>query len=65
MNWPDKGKIEFKNYSVRYRSELPFALKNLNFTIEQNDKIGVVGRTGAGKSTITMALLRILDDYEG
>lgn len=53
--------MEFKNYSVRYRDNLPFALKNLNFTIQNGEKIGVVGRTGAGKSTLTMALLRLIE----
>ena len=63
-DWPQKGMIEFKNVTLRYyQSEAP-VLKNLNFTIKEADKIGIVGRTGAGKSSILAALFR-LTDYEG
>lgn len=64
-NWPKEGRIDFINYSVRYREGLKPALKNLNITINPQDKIGVVGRTGAGKSTMTLALLRILEALSG
>lgn len=50
---------------MRYRDGLPLALKNVNFDIAAQEKIGVVGRTGAGKSTITLTLLRILEAAEG
>ena len=46
---------------ARYRSELPQGLRNLNLIIRPKEKIGVVGRTGAGKSTIILSLLRILE----
>ena len=46
---------------ARYRSDLPQVLRNLNFIIRPKEKIGVVGRTGAGKSTIILSLLRILE----
>ncbi|CAK67068.1 unnamed protein product (macronuclear) [Paramecium tetraurelia] len=59
-HWPKQGRIDYSNYSVRYREGLKPALKNLNITIDPQDKIGVVGRTGAGKSTMTLTLLRIL-----
>ncbi|CAD8100453.1 unnamed protein product [Paramecium primaurelia] len=65
QNWPIYGKIEFKDLSVRYRPNLPFALKEFSYIINQNEKIGIVGRTGAGKSTITLSLIRILEAYEG
>lgn len=50
---------------MRYRSELDPVLNNLNFEIEAGEKIGIVGRTGAGKSTLTLALFRIIDCQEG
>lgn len=51
-NWPQYGKIVFENVEMRYYQNESPVLKNLNFTIEENDKIGVVGRTGAGKLII-------------
>jgi ABC-type multidrug transport system fused ATPase/permease subunit len=63
--WPTNGLVEFRNVSVRYRDTLPPALKNTSFVINPREKIGVVGRTGAGKSTITLAILRILETLDG
>ena len=60
-NWPKEGKIKFENYSVKYRPNTEIVLKKLNL----NEKIGVVGRTGSGKSTICLCLFRILEPYEG
>lgn len=57
--------IIFDNVSVKYREPLDFALKEINFTINPKEKIGVVGRTGAGKSTIINALIRILECSKG
>jgi ATP-binding cassette subfamily C (CFTR/MRP) protein 1 len=56
LTWPETGKIRFRNYSTRYRPELDEVLRSLNLTIESGQKIGVVGRTGAGKSSLTLAL---------
>jgi ATP-binding cassette subfamily C (CFTR/MRP) protein 1 len=64
-NWPQEGKIRFENYSVRYRPTTEVVLKNLNFQIEGKEKVGVVGRTGSGKSTICLCLFRILEPLEG
>jgi ATP-binding cassette subfamily C (CFTR/MRP) protein 1 len=64
-NWPQEGRIRFENYSVRYRPTTEIVLKKLNFEIEGNEKVGVVGRTGSGKSTICLCLFRILEPYEG
>lgn len=63
--WPVEGKIEFKNYSVRYRPETDLVLKNINILIKPGEKIGVCGRTGSGKSTICLSLFRILEPSEG
>ena len=63
--WPDKGKIEFINFSVKYRPNTEIVLKNLNFLIQGHEKVGIVGRTGSGKSTVTLCLFRILEATEG
>ena len=54
--WPEQGAISFRNYSTRYREDLNEVLQDLNLTIKGGEKIGVVGRTGAGKSSLTLAL---------
>lgn len=64
-NWPKEGKIEFVDYSVKYRPNTEVILKNLNFTINPKEKIGVVGRTGSGKSTMCLSLFRILEPLCG
>ncbi|KAJ1731894.1 Canalicular multispecific organic anion transporter 2 [Coemansia sp. Benny D160-2] len=66
-NWPSAGKIEFRNYSVKYRSDLEYALKDINLTINPGEKIGIVGRTGAGKSSLSRAVFRLIskDTCEG
>ena len=64
-NWPNLGKIEFVNFSVKYRPNTEIVLKNLNFVIQGKEKVGIVGRTGRGKSTITLCLFRILEATEG
>ena len=63
--WPSEGSIRFENYSVQYRPETEIVLKNLNFEIRPKEKIGIVGRTGSGKSTIALCLFRILEAKEG
>ena len=60
-NWPEKGKISFKDAELRYRPNTELVLKKLSFSASPGEKIGVVGRTGAGKSTISMALTRIVE----
>ncbi|CAF4182595.1 unnamed protein product [Rotaria sp. Silwood2] len=60
-DWPSRGIIEFKDYTFRYRPELGPVLKNLNLRIESKEKIGVIGRTGAGKSSLLQALFRLAD----
>jgi ABC-type multidrug transport system fused ATPase/permease subunit len=63
--WPDKGRIDLIDFKCRYRKNLEYVLKGLNVTFLGGEKIGVVGRTGSGKSTLMMSLLRILEATEG
>ena len=64
-NWPSNGSVEFVDYSTRYRADLDPVLRHLNFKIMAEEKIGIVGRTGAGKSSLAMALFRGLEADEG
>ncbi|NXX57592.1 MRP3 protein, partial [Scopus umbretta] len=64
-DWPSKGELEFVNYSVRYRKGLDLVLKGLNLKVHGGEKIGIVGRTGAGKSSMTLCLFRILEAVKG
>ncbi|KAM9748173.1 ATP-binding cassette sub-family C member 3 [Dama dama] len=63
--WPLKGEVEFRNYSVRYRPGLELVLKDLSLRVHGGEKVGIVGRTGAGKSSMTLCLFRILEAAEG
>ncbi|PVU90006.1 hypothetical protein BB559_004831 [Furculomyces boomerangus] len=63
--WPKNGKIEFRNVEFRYRPDLDPALKNVSFEIKGGEKIGVVGRTGAGKSTLTLVLFQLVKVSKG
>ncbi|PKI84854.1 hypothetical protein MVES_001270 [Malassezia vespertilionis] len=63
--WPKHGTIEFCEYATRYRPDLPLVLNKLSFTINAGERVGVVGRTGAGKSTLTLALFRIVESVQG
>ncbi|XP_063790449.1 multidrug resistance-associated protein 1-like [Pseudophryne corroboree] len=63
--WPNAGRIEFQNYGLRYRKDLELALKNVTACIAPGEKVGVVGRTGAGKSSLTLGLFRILEPATG
>ncbi|NWI58575.1 MRP3 protein, partial [Calyptomena viridis] len=64
-DWPSRGELEFVNYSVRYRKGLDLVLKGLNLQVHGGEKIGIVGRTGAGKSSMTLCLFRILEAVKG
>jgi len=65
ISWPASGAVQFNNYSTRYREGLDLVLKGINLEIKPHEKIGVVGRTGAGKSSLTLALFRIIEPSEG
>ena len=60
-NWPSMGKIEMKNVSLWHYNGGPLALKNITFKIKAMEKIGIVGRTGAGKSSLIAALMRLAE----
>ncbi|KAH6672198.1 putative ABC bile acid transporter [Halenospora varia] len=64
-HWPSEGRLEFSNLTIGYAPGLPPVLKNLSFSLQPNERIGVVGRTGAGKSSLTLALFRFLEAREG
>ncbi|KKK26753.1 hypothetical protein ARAM_007040 [Aspergillus rambellii] len=65
IGWPAQGAVSFQNYSTRYREGLDLVLKDINLDIKPHEKIGVVGRTGAGKSSLTLALFRIIEPTGG
>ncbi|KAG8558236.1 hypothetical protein GDO81_016925 [Engystomops pustulosus] len=64
-SWPHEGKIEFRNFCLRYREDLDLALKHINVTVQGGEKVGIVGRTGAGKSSLTLGLFRINEAASG
>ncbi|GAV87979.1 ABC_tran domain-containing protein/ABC_membrane domain-containing protein [Cephalotus follicularis] len=63
--WPSSGSIRFEDVVLRYRPELPPVLHGLSFSISPSDKVGIVGRTGAGKSSMLNALFRIVEVERG
>ncbi|KAJ2865187.1 ABC transporter C member 13 [Coemansia aciculifera] len=62
VQWPPNGKIEFRDFSMKYGADLGYALKNVNLTINPGEKIGIVGRTGAGKSSLAKVLFRLVHE---
>ncbi|KAF9733560.1 hypothetical protein PMIN07_007671 [Paraphaeosphaeria minitans] len=65
VSWPNKGAVEFINYSTRYRPDFDLVLRNVSFKVKPGEKVGVVGRTGAGKSSLALALFRALEAEQG
>ncbi|OJJ44596.1 hypothetical protein ASPZODRAFT_168311 [Penicilliopsis zonata CBS 506.65] len=63
--WPTEGRLEVEDLVVGYAPDLPAVLNGLSFTVEKNQRVGVVGRTGAGKSSLTLALFRFLEARSG
>nr|XP_054597909.1 multidrug resistance-associated protein 1 [Nothobranchius furzeri] len=63
--WPTEGVIEIKSFGLRYRYDLDLAIRNINISISGGEKVGIVGRTGAGKSSLTLGLFRIIEAAEG
>jgi ABC-type multidrug transport system fused ATPase/permease subunit len=64
-SWPNKGEIELKNVTMRYREGIEPSIKDLSFKVQAGMKVGIVGRTGSGKSSILQALFRLCDLSEG
>ncbi|KAF9914815.1 hypothetical protein BX616_007504, partial [Lobosporangium transversale] len=65
QDWPPQGRIEFVDYETRYRPGLELVLRGVNCSIKPHEKIGICGRTGAGKSSLTLSLFRIIEASRG
>lgn len=63
--WLKHGTVEFDQVSLRYRPELPLVLRAVNFSVQHGEKVGICGRTGAGKSSVINLLLRLVESQEG
>ncbi|GKC82826.1 putative ABC-type xenobiotic transporter [Tanacetum coccineum] len=64
-NWPSQGNVELKDLQVRYRPNTPLVIKGITLSIKGGEKIGVVGRTGGGKSTLIQVLFRLVEPSGG
>ncbi|KAI0689828.1 ATP-dependent bile acid permease [Cytidiella melzeri] len=65
FSWPDRGEIEYRNVELAYRGDQPLVLKGVSFKVRPGEKIAIVGRTGAGKSSLLQALFRIVNISAG
>ena len=64
-NWPSKGEIIFENLCAKYRNDTEIVLKNISLSIKAGEHVGLVGRTGCGKSTLALCLFRLIEPYSG
>uniref|UniRef100_A0A0C9QRI0 TSA: Wollemia nobilis Ref_Wollemi_Transcript_12757_5054 transcribed RNA sequence n=1 Tax=Wollemia nobilis TaxID=56998 RepID=A0A0C9QRI0_9CONI len=65
VSWPSEGRIQLENLKIRYRPNAPLVLKGINCTFEAGQRVGVVGRTGSGKTTLISALFRLVEPSGG
>merc|ERR1719502_203358 len=65
MAWPTVGCIEFKDVELRYQPELPPALKGISFEIPGRQRVGIIGRTGSGKSSLVACIFRLHEVHRG
>uniref|UniRef100_UPI00358DFD85 ATP-binding cassette sub-family C member 10 n=1 Tax=Myxine glutinosa TaxID=7769 RepID=UPI00358DFD85 len=65
LGWPTRGSLEFRDVSFQYRPGLPYALAGVSFSVRPREKIGIVGRTGSGKSSLFLLLFRIVESHIG
>ncbi|CAO3569188.1 unnamed protein product [Mortierella alpina] len=65
QDWPAQGRVDFVNYETRYRPGLDLVLRGVTCSIRPHEKIGICGRTGAGKSSLTLSLFRIIESVKG
>ncbi|XP_020574939.1 ABC transporter C family member 8-like [Phalaenopsis equestris] len=64
-SWPHQGRIDLQNLKIKYRPTAPFVLKGITCTLKEGYKVGVVGRTGSGKTTLISALFRLVEPSSG
>ncbi|KAK7503669.1 hypothetical protein BaRGS_00005208, partial [Batillaria attramentaria] len=64
-SWPQAGEVKVDDLAVRYREGMELVLKGINVNIAPGEKVGIVGRTGAGKSSLTLALFRLIEPARG
>lgn len=64
-SWPSKGRIELQKLKIRYRPNSPLVLKGITCTFQEGARVGIVGRTGSGKSTLISALFRLVEPASG
>ena len=64
-SWPQSGQILFDKYNTSYRKDTPIILKDINFCFNGGEKIGIIGRTGSGKSSIILSIARIIEPKSG
>ncbi|XP_022853743.1 ABC transporter C family member 10-like [Olea europaea var. sylvestris] len=65
VNWPTKGKVDIQDLQIKYRHDMPLVLHGISCTFEGGHKIGIVGRTGSGKTTLISALFRLVEPVGG
>lgn len=65
QNWPSDGEIKFSNFSLSYHKDLPLVLKDINLNIPGKSKVGIVGATGCGKSTLALSFFRFVEPQSG